>query len=348
MYFPVDALNQPISAASHTIDATGEKVAMIGRVWVPSGASKSIRKLHFRFGTVTKAGGSALTVSLQDVDLANGPVVRPDGTPDQTVAIANADAGFTSNTWYTTGNLSADRSVAHGELLAVVIEYDASGRLSTDSVQIQAHNACAPNAHQFPAAVLFTASWATASTLVPTVLFEFSDGTYGYFDAGSAWNTVTQSNTTGSGSTPDENALKFTPGFDCTCDGGYIFCWPDANFDVVLYDGTTALVTLSIDANAVAGVFIFPHFLTWPPVTLTANGVYYLAIKPSSASTMRWHHNTVANSAYMAGMPGGTNYTFASRTDAGAWSPDATKRMQAGVRLTPTAAPTGGSYTWLG
>src|SRR5262245_9299830 len=103
------------------IDATGEEAAFCGRVFFPvRSGTKDVRKVGFRFGAVTKAGGSALTVSLQDVNLGTGPTMQPDETQDQTVAVANADAGFTSNAWYQTGALSADRTVALGELLAVV------------------------------------------------------------------------------------------------------------------------------------------------------------------------------------------------------------------------------------
>ena len=119
MYFPEIISLSNFSQGNGTIDLTGEKYGWTGTVWWKdrSVTSRDIRRARFLFGTVTKASGSALTFSLQNFDLANGPPGRPDGTQDQTVAIANADAGFASNTYYTTGNLSADRTVAFGEQL---------------------------------------------------------------------------------------------------------------------------------------------------------------------------------------------------------------------------------------
>src|SRR5688572_15951850 len=57
-----------------TIDATGEKTSYAGKVFYPdrSSATKAITKVGFRFAAVTKAGGSALTVSLQNVTGVTG------------------------------------------------------------------------------------------------------------------------------------------------------------------------------------------------------------------------------------------------------------------------------------
>lgn len=319
-----------------TIDATGEKVALIGRVWNEDGTTKSIRKVGIRFGSVTKAGGSALTLSLQDVDLTAGPVFRPDGTQDQTVAIPNAS--ITANTFLLSGALSADRSVAFGEMVAVVVEFDGSGRLGADSFRIDSINVLS-HGYSSASMALFTSSWSEVSCL-PTVLFEFSDGTYGSFDGGVVINSggTLQHN---SGSTPDEVALKFNAPFDCVCDGGWIRTWKDANHDIVLYQGTTQIAIASVDANAVSGTYVQTHYFTFPAVSLTmAGGPYYLAHKPGGSNT-RVFYADVDNSAYWAAMPGGTDVTYASRTDGGAWTETATRRLAAGVRLYPNIS--GGS-----
>lgn len=107
MPFPSSAL----SITADTIDATGEKATIIGQVSFPPGTSgpKDIRKLQFRFSGVTKAGGSGLTASVQALSTSAGPQAQPDGTPLATVAIANGNAAFASNSWLTTGNLSVER-----------------------------------------------------------------------------------------------------------------------------------------------------------------------------------------------------------------------------------------------
>ena len=336
---PVTYLGTDSFNTGGLIDATGEKVAIIGRVWNSGGGTKSIRKVGIRFGAVTKAGGSALTLSLQDVDLTAGPVFRPDGTQDQTVAIANGS--IVADTFVLSGALSADRSTAFGELVAIVIEFDGSGRLGSDSIVVANINILGLDITSGAAALFASAAWSGISCY-PTVLFEFSDGSYGSLDGGVVVSDVGNiSHSTGS--TPDEVALKFTAPFDCTCDGGWIRTWKDANHDIVLYDGTSVLASVSVDANAVYGTYAQPHYFSWPAVTLTAaGGPYYLAHKPTTGSSSRVFYADVANAAYWAAMPGGTSFTYAARTDAGAWTETTTRRLAAGVRLSPTGGGGGG------
>lgn len=132
MLYPAPPRWPAISSFTTTgllIDATGEKAAFIGRVT----KTGNIRKAHFWISALTKAGGSAWTASLQDVDLANGPPMRPDGTQDQTAAVSNASAAVG---WYTTPAFSTDRAVTRGDRLAFVLEFDGSGRLGADSLTL--------------------------------------------------------------------------------------------------------------------------------------------------------------------------------------------------------------------
>jgi len=129
--WPINSMT-PGFSSTLVIDATGEQAAQLGQVWFPARTgSKTINKVHFRFGAVTKAGGSGLQVSLQDVSLTAGPPAQPDGVVDQYRAIANGEATFAANTWYTSGLLTSDgtdtgtkRTVNFGDLVACVLEYD--------------------------------------------------------------------------------------------------------------------------------------------------------------------------------------------------------------------------------
>lgn len=327
------------SSQQTVIDATGEKFAWIGRVWNKDRATKSVTKVGFRFGPVTKSGGSALTVSLQDVDLANGPPFQPDGTQDQTVAIANADAGFASNVWYQTGNFSADRSVSFGELLAVVIEYDGSGRLSSDSVQISNHSLSNGNQNFLNTGIaLYTASWAHASNR-PNILLEFSDGTFGTLDGAFPASSITGSVAFNADTNPDENALEFTVPFPCKVDGAWIVALvasATANFEVVLYAGTTALATVPIDANTAyntggAAMVIVP----FSEVTLSPGTTYRLAVKATvSAQSVTIYYFNVAAAGHFQAHAGGTSWVYNTRNDGGSWgTATATRRPFAGIRI---------------
>lgn len=322
--------------ANALFDATGEKVAFIGSVWTPSGGAKSIRKLHFNFGGIVKAGGSALTVSLQDVDTTAGPVFRPDGTQDQTVAIANADANFATNTWYTTGNLSADRSVNDGDLLAVVFEFDGAGRLGADSVQLRT---CLPGVQLSSPGVSFLASgtWTNSQTM-PVLILEFSDGTLGTFDGAHAWSFLSNAGFN-SGSAADEFALEFQVPWECQVDAAWIEMNPASNaadFDIVLYDGTTPMTngTINVDANTLISLAASPFSRSFPGlVTLRANTTYRLALKPTTTNSVTYYFGDVANAAYLGVMDGGTTWCQASRVDAGAWTTTTTRRPWMGLHF---------------
>jgi hypothetical protein len=338
-----------------TIDATGEKCAFVGRVWFKERTgTKAIRKVGFRFGTVTKAGGSGLTVSLQDIDLTAGAPMQPDGTQDQTVAIANGNAAFASNTWITTGNLSADRTVTYGDLIAVVIEFDGSGRQGADAVNITGIGAsAAANTMHQGISIAYTASWAAVST-VPNVILEFSDGTFGTLDGGfpcSASNT----HTFNSSSTPDEYALAFSLPFPCKVDGlraAANFAGNDAT--ITLYEGTTVKQSVAIDGNAIytaAG----PRMLQVPipETTLAANTTYYVAVKADTTSNISLYSTDVDNANHFTTVEGGTPLNYVTRTDAGAWdAATTTRRLLAGVRISSlddgTGSGGGGGFPILG
>lgn len=342
VWIPAPPGNQttPVFASS-VIDATGEKLAFIGRVWNKDRATKSIVKVGFQFGSVTKAGGSALTVSLQDVDVVNGPPFRPDGTQDQTVAVANADAGFTSNSWYQTAALSASRSVAFGELLSVVIEYDGGGRLGADAVNINSLNLASGTITWLTSGVslLASGSWGAVQAL-PNVILEFTDGTFGTFDYGwpvTAMGSVDYDNA----SVADEIALEFTVPVQCKCDGAYMFVSVNAggsNFDIVLYEGTNSIIaTVSHDANAVhsvgAGVGKYVA-VPFPEVTLRPSSIYRLALKPTTTGNINLFYFDVNDANHFQAHAGGTSWVYNTRADAGSWgTATTTRRPWAGIKI---------------
>lgn len=328
----------PPAFTSSVIDATGEKMAWMGRAIFPDGAGGDIQRVGFLFGTVTKAGGSGLTVSLQNVDLANGPPARPDGTQDQTVAIANGDAGFASNLWYRTGALSADRTVSFGEQLAVVVEYDGSGRLSSDAVNFRNLSAMESVPFYESSCSLFASSaWGNVQVR-PNVVLERDDGVFGTLDGSwpcSAVGTISY----GTGTNPDENALQFTPAVNCTINGAYILMFTAssaANFDVVLYEGTTALQTVSCDANAMAfsAVALRSMFVAIPPTDLTASTTYRLCLKPTTAGAVDLAYFDVSANGHLDCHGLGATAWLNSRNDGGSWGAGTnTRRPWMGLRF---------------
>jgi hypothetical protein len=319
--------NSLINAA--LIDATGEKIAALGNVWWPEKAAgsgtKNISKVHLRFGTVVKAGGSALTLSLQDVDLTNGPIMRPDGTQDQTCAIANANASFASNTWIAC-TLSGTRTVSLGERMAVVLEFDGSGRLGSDSVYWSV--AVPALATGETGTLNYTTSWGLAGgTRFAAMILEFDDGTFGniYQLPPCTVLGVSQYN---SGTTPDEWASKITMPFTGVVEGVMMQMNPNAatsTIDIELLDtdGSTVLTSKSPDPNdfTANNSYGWNSFIFSSPVQLTAGNTYYLTVRPTFTSNVNLCRAEVAHVDHWQAFPWGDGYNSASRLNgAGAWT----------------------------
>lgn len=327
------------TTTASVIDATGEKVAWVGRVWNKDHTSKDISRVQFLFsGGVVKAGGSALTVSLQDVNLAAGPPFQPDETQDQTVAIANADASFVSSTWYRTGTFSANRTVAFGEALAVVVEFDGGGRKGADTVSFSNRDTFSSRFAGLGVGVVAKAagSWTAVGSIIPNILLEFSDGSFGTLD-GAVPNISSATITTNSGGTPDERASAFTVPFPCKVDGLWCAISPaaGADFDLVLYQGTTQLAAASVDSNAIEAS-ASSKFISVPIAeqALRPGVTYYVAIKPTTANNVTNYTLDVNAAGHFDAWGKGQNFLYTDRTDAGSWSATTTtKHLRIGIRI---------------
>lgn len=330
----------PAFGSSSPIDATGEKLAFTGRVvWNggTAGATKDISRVGFRFGAVTKAGGSALTVSLQDVATGAGPAMQPDGTQDQTVAIANADASFASNTWIRTGTLSANRTVTYGDLVAVVIEFDGGGRLGADSVIVTGLGLGGVTSLGHGLATTHTTdgtTWATNQPLVPNVVLEFSGGDFGTLFGAfpvSAISTVAYNSGTGGA---DEYALEFSfpgPVKIAGIGGVWQHASASADADCVCYDGTSAMSNGTVTAYGDHASAVTTGDSAYEPfpgiLSLSAGTTYRLAVKPTSANSVTLYYFDVADANHFTCHTGGTGWCLTSRVDAGSWaSATATRR----------------------
>lgn len=333
-----------VNYLSGTVNATGNKVAYIGRVWFPNGAygsSKSIRKIGFRFGTVTKSGGSTVRVSLQDLDSSTVfQPFHPDGTQDQYYDILSSNSSYATNTFIMTGNLTSDRSVVLGETVAVVFEFDPSGRLGSDSFIITSPNV----ASGFGVTSILNygvvsgtsgGSWTAVGT-ASGVLFEFSDGTYGTMEDGFPSSAISAASYNSS-TNPNERGNRITVPQKCKTNGAFASMGMasfSSNFDICLYNGTTLLASSSIagyqtrntSTNVVSCIFD-------SEVTLYPSNTYYLSIKPTSANSVSPWYFSVPNASYFSGFDGGTDICYATR-NGGAWTVTTTQRYMMGIFIT--------------
>lgn len=331
---PQHASTAPGLANFGPVDATGEKVAYVGRVWFPARTgTKDIRRICFPFGSVTKAGGSALTISLQDVDASSGNLM-PDGTPDQTVAVANADATFATGVWHRSGALSADRTVAPGDLLAVVVEFDGGGRLGADTVSLNAFNGTILNMVGAAAPTHNASAWAGSSNAVPNVIFEMSDGTFGTFMGGQVASAI-NTHTYQSGTNPNEHALAFTLAQPLQIDGAWlpITIAGTGTYDVILYEGTTVRRSVSMSARSSSTTNARALWVPFEKYDLAASTQYYLAVKATAAANISVYSYDVADANHWTCVRGGPNFNYSTR-NGGAWaSVTTTRRLAMGMSI---------------
>lgn len=337
------------------LDASTERAAFVGSVWAPGrpvGGTVNVRKIHFRTGAVTFNALSVFRVSLQDVSATAGPPYQPDGTPDQTYAYAGT--GLSANGWNTTGNLSADRTVALGSRIAVVFDYTTF--TSGDSVVISSFDSVTGGGNDFRegfggSPLLYTGSWSLNSG-AGIVVLELDDGTFAFIEGCfpfSALGTASVSSTGG----VRRAGLIFQVAMTQKIDGFWAYlAIPDAcDGQLILYDsdGTTALATVAIDNDAVQAAsarYFEPRFA---PITLQANTSYRLAFVGGTSTAATVYTFDVADANHWGGMAFGPagHYTEHNGTS---WS-ETTTRRAFGFGIRPCAfddGSGGGGGTGIG
>lgn len=329
------------SANAMTIDATGEEACFIGRAqFQERTGTKDIERVGFRFGTIVKAGGSVLVASLQDWSAATAPL-QPDGTPDQTVTIPN-DGSMVAG-WYRTAALSANRTVAFGDPLSVVLGFDGAGRLGADSFQISTIDQSSTILQS--GCTLKTGGAYAAQSMIANLVLEFSDGTFGTLDSALPFSSTTFSQAFNSGSSPDEYAQLFQFPFPVTVEGAWALIGLAGNssdYECVIYSGTSALQTVTVDATQVMSTAGRLAYVTFPvPQVFAANAPFRISIKPTTANNVTVYYRDMASASHRRAWGGGADFAASTRVDAGAWSDVTTRQMMIGCRI--SAGEVGGS-----
>ena len=129
-----------------------------------------------------------------------------------------------------------------------------------------------------------------------------------------------------------------------------------SDFQVILYDGATALETVSFDANAVGKIAAWGWLsVAWSQErSLAKDHDYYVSIKATSTSsgdTVSVGYVDVSAASHLQAHPGGTDFVTASRAG-GAWTAITTRRPMIGVLISSVlngsgTGSGGGSYTWV-
>ena len=307
--------------SSTALTASTHKLTMVGVVQ----KSGTISSVSFRLGSVTKGATTELLVSLQDVDTANGPPGRPDGTVDQSGTISNAN--IVSNT-YVTATLGTNRTVTVGDLLAVVIEFSTFN--ASDSVPISTFQVVSQSGvHALIGLSHYNGTtWSALATGVPIVGLGYTDGTVNSLLCGLPLTSVT-TNSFNSGSSPNDRGIRWVPTATQVVLGLWAMTIPSGDYDLVLYDsGGTALGTASLDANTARAASLRPtQRLFASPVTVSAGSTYYLTIRPSTTTNISAYTFGLNAAADREAWPLGTEADGATRTGTGAWTISSTSRV---------------------
>lgn len=317
---------------SNLLDASADRVAVV--FYAPK--TGNIRKLSFLTGTVPAIdAASTLVYALQNVSLTTGD---PDGSDDETATIAAGT--IAASTMLQSGNLSADRAVTKGDLVAAVVRYGVF--TAGDQVNIQTMAGLAgkigPGSNGSYVTINLSGSYVKQNAAQPVIEIEYDDGTYAYSETLSqCWNALTNDvyNNT---STPDEIGLRFQVPFACRLAGLWASVDLDGDCNVNLYTAAGKTTMKSIDKEVRLGTG--PGTIVWPevvtPVVLAANTTYVLALEPSSATSLTLYSGTVRAAGVMGQMVGGTEWQYATAKNPATtadFSATTTKRPFMGLKL---------------
>lgn len=307
-----------------TVDAVGESAAIVGYVNLSSGpgTSKTISaagsgKIHVQFGTNTYANASTnVRIGINDV----GATGVEDGTHDVFKDCVPGTTTLTAGAVNAVTMGSGTKTIAHGDLIAVVVEMTARG--GTDSIAI--NRTVVNSGYCSPWGTGDTGSGPAILTGAPCMAIEFDDGTIGWFDGHLPPITVASQTAYGSGSTPDEYALVFRLPFPARATG--LAAWlanlaSTDDFEMILYSdplGTPVAqrtITQDADLCAVSGAYWSRGFSS--AYDLSAGTDYGIALRPTTANTISLQALTLGTNGapLRAAMPFGTNCSQYSRTD---------------------------------
>jgi hypothetical protein len=334
------------------IDAATEKVAFIGRFWSPDYTAKTINTVSFMTGSpLVSAGGSTIRVSFQNLSAV--AQAQPNGTQSQFRDIALNT--MTATTWTTTGLVTSDgtnggvkRTVQHGDLFAVVFEYQAFA--GADALRIAGNTSPAPSTGGF--ASLFTGAWA-AQALSPILVFTNSDGSIATMYETVPRTGISEFSPTNV-SSPNEYGVEFTAPVTMQIDALSVFTYipsTSADQEFSLYQDTTLIASVAFPGIYTATTS--PRWCLMPltqKYTLTKGTKYILSQKATSGTAIRVLYTTVADAAHYALWPQGADTRLVQRTGAGAWAENATltrKIPHFGVAVAAIDDGAGGGLTGI-
>ena len=319
-----------------TLDATGEKAATIFQI----PADGNITKLGFRTATVTT--GDTLKVGLYTVDASGDPTAT---AYKGMVAGTQAILATEDNTYFNVTLGTQATSVVKGDIVALVIEYNS---YVAGSMVITGLGSTSTVFSGFPYGDLYTASWVKQNNTFFATIGYTGDVYYPTLGilpvaSGGASSIVYNLDT----ATFDEYGIHINIPVPARAVGIWVVpaLAAGADFEAILYQGTTALKTIAYDGDGAVSAVARQFFLFFPTTQdLTANTDYYIAIRPTTVNNVTFYYFTAPSVAAAAQFHGGAGAYRVKRLDQGAWTTSETTIIgQMGIILDAFSDGVGGS-----
>jgi hypothetical protein len=309
----INASSTNTAAAGSTLNSAGYYQGFAFR----AKEAMSISHVWFKPATVS---GATCTATIK-IDRVSDTTGLPAGN---LYGATNNATAVTGNLATTTGILTAlseTATIAAGEMVAVVFEYNTATSFQTSTTAgFVALNTALPygfNNTGTPATTAFSQIFNCALGSSTTSFYNV----YGIMPNGAA---ATQSLTGVSTATSGPAAgARFQLPFDCRIAGVYINVASVAgadNFSVCLLDDTnpgTVLgsTTTAFDANQTysAGANSGLHLMFDTPYAITRNTWYRAVIFPTTTNPFTFQSITIAGADYRTACPGGTNFYYTYR-----------------------------------
>jgi hypothetical protein len=289
------------------------------------GITTTLTRLGLRFqipatGTIDTISFTIGSVSAPQTLRAGIYTLDSSGNPTST---AYGGMGYVTQASPTATNytltLSPTCSATKGDFVAVVIEWDASAGTNVF------FNGLSTSIFKFPAGVRYNGSaWTVVGT--PSFAVGYS-GTY--YDIGvpcfASIGTASVAVNTGSA---DEYAMPLACTFDCRAAGiwAYFQAGTAADFEAILYEGTTARATATVDGDLFTSTPQIGFFKFATPYELAAGTTYYLAIRPTTTTASTLSYYVVSAAGHVATFGGTDAMNYITRLDQGSWASATTTR----------------------
>lgn len=343
MFLPFEGAltnNVPVFVGTtYVLDSTGDKVGVV--FYAPKAGD--ISKISFPTRTVTT--GADVDVRIETVDMTTG---NPSGTlwatnTNVTQTILSSD----DNTTFTV-TLTANATVARGDVVAVVISMSGAGNMQIATASNLLFSLGVPYA-------LFHngTSWSKQDQPLPFFGVEYSDGSYAPIPHLCPISAITNYNPSSS-TNPNHYALRFRLPFPATVWGAWIAADLDKDSSLLLvadnWDGTTGAaldqVSFDPDVRRVAAITRFYVPFDSGAVTLAANTTYRLVFRPDSTAASAIYTISVGDANRWGQFSAGTAFylsTANNPNDSTDWTDTTTERPLWGLLLGGADDATGSS-----